>query len=313
MPGSGGLGRQRAALGGGAAVGGQPARCGPLRRHARCKPIEGPGAAFSLAATPRRRRHRLRAGRAAARGDAAVRLPRPPGKPGAGPGRSGARSTSARRRAWVPSRARRVVWRVTAGEGKLPHPWVTALRARTRTAARRHLGRRPRGAQRRRRADAAARAAGPLGQSFAETEGLKISPARSASASGRAWAGTDGDGLWRRSRDRRALRTRAAGACPPRASPRCWPSPACCASGPTRGSPACRSAPRTSRSTPMTTARSTWRQPCARPALLGARPRPGARPGGPAGADQHRAARCVGALAARDDDRGRRSRAATRG
>jgi hypothetical protein len=96
-------------------------------------------------------------------------------------------------------RGRRVVWRVTAGEGKLPHPWVTALLAEEDGLLVGTWG----GGLARRRAASPDSPTGDGGhwQAFAETEGLEVSPGALVSAGGRAWAGTDADGLWRLSRD----------------------------------------------------------------------------------------------------------------
>jgi hypothetical protein len=96
---------------------------------------------------------------------------------------------------------RRVLWRVTGGEGKLPHPWVTSLLANEDALlvgtwggglARRVAGR---GEARAPLRDAAAWAP------FAETEGLAVSPGALVSIGGRAWAGTDAHGLWRQTAD----------------------------------------------------------------------------------------------------------------
>lgn len=97
---------------------------------------------------------------------------------------------------------RRVVWRVTGGEGKLPHPWVTSLLAVPDSVlvgtwgggvARRSA--RGGGADRPSGRDAA------VWSAFAETEGLAVSPGAMVFAAGRAWAGTDAHGLWRQTRD----------------------------------------------------------------------------------------------------------------
>ncbi len=97
-------------------------------------------------------------------------------------------------------RGRRVLWRVTAGEGKLPHPWVTALLAEEDGLLVGTWG----GGLVRRRGSAAASSATDAGlwQPFAETEGLQLSPGALVTAGGRVWAGTDTAGLWRLSRDR---------------------------------------------------------------------------------------------------------------
>ena len=98
---------------------------------------------------------------------------------------------------------RRVLWRVTAGEGKLPHPWVTALAPEGEGLlvgtwggglVRRLPGDRP--------AAPGARTDGARYQPFAETEGLAVSPGAIAIADGRAFVGTDAHGLWVETRDR---------------------------------------------------------------------------------------------------------------
>lgn len=91
----------------------------------------------------------------------------------------------------------RVAWRVAAGEGKLPHPWVTSL-ALFGDAL--YVGTYGGGVTRRR-----SRPGGePSGvfDGFAETEGLKVNPGCLVAAGGRLYLGTDGRGLFRLSRDR---------------------------------------------------------------------------------------------------------------
>ncbi len=97
-------------------------------------------------------------------------------------------------------RGRRVLWRVTAGEGKLPHPWVTSLLAEEDGLLVGTWG----GGLVRRQASGGGPAATEAGiwQPFAETDGLEVSPGALVTAAGRVWAGTDTDGLWRLSRDR---------------------------------------------------------------------------------------------------------------
>lgn len=94
---------------------------------------------------------------------------------------------------------RRVRFAVTAGEGKLPHPWVTAL-ARIDDAL--YVGTYGGGIVKRLPPDSPERAA-RAGRftPFVETEGLKINNGCLVVAAGRVWAGTDGRGLWRLSRD----------------------------------------------------------------------------------------------------------------
>jgi hypothetical protein len=84
--------------------------------------------------------------------------------------------------------ARRVAWRVVAGEGKLPHPWVTALQV---SGDKLLIGTYGGGLTRR-------SAAGRF-EPFVETEGLKVNTGCLALWQGRFYAGTDGRGLWRTS------------------------------------------------------------------------------------------------------------------
>ena len=91
---------------------------------------------------------------------------------------------------------RRVLWRVTAGEGHLPHPWVTSL-ARLGTSV--FVGTFGGGVAR--RSPGLGGGGAPLAdsgiwQTFPETAGLKINTGCLAAAGGRIFAGTDGHGLW---------------------------------------------------------------------------------------------------------------------
>jgi hypothetical protein len=88
----------------------------------------------------------------------------------------------------------RVRWRVTAGEGKLPNPWVTAL-AFSGDAL--YVGTYGGGLVRR-----SVRAGKPSFAPFVETEGMKVNTGCLVEAGGRVWAGTDGGGLLRLSADR---------------------------------------------------------------------------------------------------------------
>lgn len=156
---------------------------------ARLTPLEGPGAAFSLAAT----RDGIAVGYAQG-----VLLP-------------GARLLSAfhglpgnQALALAPGtdlvvgtpsglggiEARRVAWRVVSGDGKLPHPWVTALLP---SAGALYVGTYGGGVTRR-------TATGRF-EPFVETEGLKVNAGCLAEVAGRVYAGTDGRGLWRLSAD----------------------------------------------------------------------------------------------------------------
>jgi ligand-binding sensor domain-containing protein len=106
---------------------------------------------------------------------------------------------------------RRVLWRVTGGEGKLPHPWVTSLLANQDGLL---VGTWGGGLAHRRVGSGPARGALQDAGSWtthAETEGLAVSPGALVSIAGRAWAGTDAHGLWRQSADgARFERVRAA-------------------------------------------------------------------------------------------------------
>jgi hypothetical protein len=92
---------------------------------------------------------------------------------------------------------RHVRWRVTSGEGRLPHSWVTALAVSGDTL---FVGTYGGGVARR-----TAGGAGDAGryEAFPETEGLKVNTGCLAEADGRIYAGTDGRGLLRLSLDRR--------------------------------------------------------------------------------------------------------------
>lgn len=98
-------------------------------------------------------------------------------------------------------RGARVAWRVTSSDGKLPHPWVTAL-ARFRDAL--YIGTYG-GGLARRTAPAAARDTVGSFEPFVETEGLKVTCV--VDAAGTLLAGTDGQGLVRLSADGRRFRT----------------------------------------------------------------------------------------------------------
>lgn len=156
---------------------------------ARLVPIEGPGAAFALAAT----------GDGVAIGYAqGVRLPDGRllsafhGLPGnqatallAGPGLV----------VGTPSglgaiEARRVVWRATSAEGRLPHPWVTALAS---TAAAVYVGTYGGGVVRRTRDGRFV----PL----PETEGIKVSSGALVAEEDTLWLGSEGRGLFRLAAD----------------------------------------------------------------------------------------------------------------
>jgi hypothetical protein len=167
----------------------------------RLRPVEGPGAAFALAATDD--------GVAIGYGQG-VRLPGGSfvsafhGLPG-----NQALALAASHELFVgtPSglgalRGRRVSWRVAAGDSKLPHPWVTALVGDETGLFVGTYG----GGVARRVAGAVRSARGFLSdearyETFPETEGLKINAGCLLRVRGRLYAGTDGAGLWRTSAD----------------------------------------------------------------------------------------------------------------
>jgi ligand-binding sensor domain-containing protein len=163
--------------------------------------IEGPGAAFSLAAT----REGVAIGYAQG-----VRLPGATllsafhGLPG---NQVLALASSQELFVGTPSglgglQGRRVSWRVAAGESKLPHPWVTALLEQPDGL---YVGTYGGGIARRVARAAGGSASGLVDRArydaFPETEGLKINPGCLLRAGGRLYAGTDGEGLWRSSED----------------------------------------------------------------------------------------------------------------
>jgi ligand-binding sensor domain-containing protein len=105
---------------------------------------------------------------------------------------------------------RKVRFRMAGGEGRLPHPWVTAL-ALSRGGL--YVGTYGGGIVRR----TASGVDAPVGrvdhsryEPFVETEGLKINAGCLVEAGGRLYAGTDGKGLYRLSADARAFEPVAA-------------------------------------------------------------------------------------------------------
>jgi ligand-binding sensor domain-containing protein len=169
----------------------------------RLRAIEGPGAAFALAATDE----------GVAIGYAqGVHLPGATllsafhGLPG---NQALALASASSRELYVgtPSglgalHRRRVSFRVAAGESKLPHPWVTALLEEDGVL---YIGTYGGGVARRVAGEAGGPTSGLVDRArysaFPETEGLKINPGCLLRAGGRVFAGTDGTGLWRSSED----------------------------------------------------------------------------------------------------------------
>jgi len=167
----------------------------------RLTPVEGPGAAFSLAATTE--------GVAVGYGQG-VLLPGPRllsafhGLPG---NQALALASGEALFVGTPSglgavEAGRVRWRVASGEGKLPHPWVTALALLEDDLFVGTYG----GGVVRRRASRRSPATGSRVDPatyvpFVETEGLKVNTGCLVEAAGRIYMGSDGQGLFRLSRD----------------------------------------------------------------------------------------------------------------
>ena len=209
----------------------------PASTGTRLTPLEGPGAAFSLAAT--------REGVAIGYGQG-VLLPGSSllsafhGLPG-----NQALALAAGESLFVGTPSglgaldgRRVRWRATGSEGRLPHPWVQALLvARDRSSSGRTAVGSPAALVLRGIAEGAAL------EPFPETEGVKTSAGGLAEVGGRLYAATEGRGLLRLNADGSALR--AARAAPPLAArhrPR-RRTGASCGWAPTRASSACPSPP----------------------------------------------------------------------
>jgi len=156
----------------------------------RLQPIDGPGAAFSLASTPE--------GVAIGYGQGVLL----PGERllsafhGLPANQATALASGTSLFVGTPSglgaiRARRVEWRVVPGEGKLPNPWVTALWNGPDGL---YVGTYGGGVARR---DEAGRFV-----PFVETEGMKVSAGGLAPAGDELFLGTEGRGLFRLSKDR---------------------------------------------------------------------------------------------------------------
>jgi ligand-binding sensor domain-containing protein len=173
----------------------------------RLEPLDGPGAAFSLASTEN--------GVAIGYGQG-VQLP------GLGllsafhglPGNQALALASTQPALYVgtPSglgaiEGRRVRWQVAQGEGRLPHSWVTSLVA---AGDGLYVGTYGGGIVRRLPARAASEPRSGRFEPFVETEGLKINTHCLVEVGGRLYAGTDGRGLLRLSLDRRRFEPYAA-------------------------------------------------------------------------------------------------------
>jgi ligand-binding sensor domain-containing protein len=91
----------------------------------------------------------------------------------------------------------RVLWRLGQGDGRLPHPWITALLTSEQGLV---IGTYGGGIA---RVPAARQGGVPRVERLVETEGLKVNAGCLVSAGGRLYAGMDGRGLWRSSADGR--------------------------------------------------------------------------------------------------------------
>jgi hypothetical protein len=160
----------------------------------RLSKVEGPGAAFSLARTP--------AGVAIGFGEG-VLLPEGrllsafhglPGNQATALAASGHGLLVGTPSGIGYVEGRSVKWRAASGEGKLPHPWVTAVLPGDDDVLVATYG-----------GGLVRRTGAPDGDGvwtpFAETSGLKINTGCLIRADGRVYAGTDGDGLFRLSTD----------------------------------------------------------------------------------------------------------------
>jgi len=160
----------------------------------RAVPVEGTGAAFSLAQT--------RGGVAIGFGEGVLLPDRKLLSAFHGlPGNQATALASSERGLLVgtPSglgyiESARVLWRVASGDGKLPHPWVTALLVKDGNVLVGTYG-----------GGLTLRAGVPWGagewRPFPETAGLKVNAGCLLEARGRVYAGTDGAGVFRLSRD----------------------------------------------------------------------------------------------------------------
>lgn len=91
----------------------------------------------------------------------------------------------------------KVLWRAVSGDGRLPHPWITALSLHQKALFIGTYG----GGVARRTPHATQPGAPGLFEPFPETQGFKINTGCLLSASGRLFLGTDGQGLWELDRD----------------------------------------------------------------------------------------------------------------
>ena len=87
----------------------------------------------------------------------------------------------------------RVAWRTTTGDGKLPHPWVTALTVKGGDL---YIGTFGGGVARRIASRSGSTGPGVF-EAFPETADLKVNTGCLVEAGGRLYLGTDGRGLWR--------------------------------------------------------------------------------------------------------------------
>ena len=94
-------------------------------------------------------------------------------------------------------RAGQVLWRAVAGDGRLPHPWITALSLFQKDL---FIGTYGGGVTRRSPLPEQLGAPGTF-EAFPETQGFKINTGCLLSASGQLFLGSDGQGLWVLRRD----------------------------------------------------------------------------------------------------------------
>lgn len=93
----------------------------------------------------------------------------------------------------------RVLWRVAAGEGRLPHPWITALASRDEGL---YVGTYGGGVALRQQPRPGDPSVGRW-EAFPETQGFKVNTGCLVACGGRLYLGTDGRGLYRLSADGR--------------------------------------------------------------------------------------------------------------